>query len=167
MEWRIPDMETSRIVHNQDQITTSWYVNLTIFICFPLTSHFCQWSTVNPPNSGMLYESLTHFLLLCMTSTGVQPSLLTLRPNSAHNGTSNRSSGSSQKSGISSSSPPSDKRHSSPDTDDENRVIFKVCFKFWFCISHLTAFYSQSLHSYSPSLPPDLLVWNTSCFKSS
>ncbi|XP_021926304.1 osmotic avoidance abnormal protein 3-like [Zootermopsis nevadensis] len=56
---------------------------------------------------------------------GVQPSLLTLRPNSAHNGTSNRSSGSSQKSGISSSSPPSDKRHSSPDTDDENRVIFK------------------------------------------
>ncbi|XP_069692798.1 osmotic avoidance abnormal protein 3-like isoform X2 [Periplaneta americana] len=56
---------------------------------------------------------------------GVQPSLLTLRPSSAHNGTSNRSSGSSHKSGKSSSSPPSDRRLSSPDTDDENKAIFK------------------------------------------
>ncbi|XP_033607244.1 osmotic avoidance abnormal protein 3 isoform X2 [Cryptotermes secundus] len=56
---------------------------------------------------------------------GVQPSLLTLRPSSAHNGTSNRSSSSSRKSGKSNSSPPSDKRISSPDMDDENRVIFK------------------------------------------
>jgi hypothetical protein len=63
---------------------------------------------------------------MCMAITGVQPSLLTVRPSSAHIGTSNRSSGSSQNSGKSSSSPPSDKRMSSSDTDDENKVIFKV-----------------------------------------
>lgn len=78
-------------------------------------------------------SSVIQNVFMFMAITGVQPSLLTIRPSSAHNGTSNRSSGSSQNSGKSSSSPPSDKRLSSSDTDDENKVIFKVSLSIpWF-----------------------------------